>query len=160
MLGLVHTRPLHVPHPTDWPAWQFPDAAAVRPPRLTPYHGAEEAGMKISRHFSQDGQSPYAHIDFDLRVSEIKNPDGSTVFRQDDIAVPQAWSAVATDILAQKYFRKSGVPLIGPDGTPLLDKGGRPLVGGERDARQVFHRLAGAWTHWGGTHGYFDSPAD
>ena len=72
--------------------------------------------MKISRHFSQDGQSPYAGIDFDARVSEIKNPDGSTVFRQEEIAVPQAWSAVATDILAQKYFRKSGVPLTGPGG--------------------------------------------
>ena len=116
--------------------------------------------MKISRHFSQDGQSPYAGIDFDARVSEIKNPDGSTVFRQEGIAVPQAWSAVATDILAQKYFRKSGVPLTGPDGAPLLDKDGRPVLGGERDARQVFHRLAGAWTHWGDTHGYFDTPAD
>ena len=105
--------------------------------------------MKISRHFSQDGQSPYAGIDFDARVSEIKNPDGSTVFRQEGIAVPQAWSAVATDILAQKYFRKSGVPQTGPDGAPLLDKDGRPVLGGERDARQVFHRLAGAWTHWG-----------
>ena len=116
--------------------------------------------MKISRHFSQDGQSPYAGIDFDARVSEIKNPDGSTVFRQEGIAVPQAWSAVATDILAQKYFRKSGVPQTGPDGAPLLDKDGRPVLGGERDARQVFHRLAGAWTHWGDTHGYFDTPAD
>ena len=116
--------------------------------------------MKISRRFTQDGQSPYAGIDFDARVSEIKNPDGSTVFRQEGIAVPQAWSAVATDILAQKYFRKSGVPLTGPDGAPLLDKDGRPVLGGERDARQVFHRLAGAWTHWGDTHGYFDTPAD
>ena len=64
--------------------------------------------MKISRRFTQDGASPYTGIDFDARVSEIKNPDGSTVFRQEGIAVPEAWSAVATDILAQKYFRKSG----------------------------------------------------
>ena len=116
--------------------------------------------MRISRRFTQEGQSPYTGIDFELRTSEIKNPDGSTVFRQEEIAVPAAWSGVASDILAQKYFRKSGVPQIGPDGKPLLDKEGRPVPGGERDARQVFHRLAGCWTHWGQRYGYFDSPDD
>ncbi len=116
--------------------------------------------MKISRRLTQEGQSPYAGIDFDTRVSEIKNPDGSTVFRQESIAVPAGWSAVATDILAQKYFRKSGVPQVGPDGKPLADSEGRPVLGGERDARQVFHRLAGAWRHWGERYGYFDTPAD
>ncbi len=116
--------------------------------------------MKISRRFTREGQSPYTGLEFDLRVSEIKNPDGSTVFRQEGITVPAAWSAVATDILAQKYFRRSGVPQVGSDGKPVLDKDGRPVLGGERDARQVFHRLAGCWTHWGGKHGYFDTPAD
>ncbi len=116
--------------------------------------------MKITRRFTREGQSPYAGIDFDQRVSEIKNPDGSTVFRQEEILVPAAWSTVATDILAQKYFRKSGVPQLDPDGRPLLDKEGRPELGGERDARQVFHRLAGCWTHWGQDYGYFDSPTD
>ena len=116
--------------------------------------------MRVSRHFTQEGQSPYTGIDFERRTSEIKNPDGSTVFRQEDIAVPAAWSAVATDILAQKYFRKSGVPQSGPDGKPLLDREERPVLGGERDARQVFHRLAGCWTYWGQRYGYFDSPVD
>src|SRR5262245_28767510 len=116
--------------------------------------------MKISRRLTKEGQSPYAGIDFDARVSEIKNPDGSTVFRQEGIAVPAGWSAVATDILAQKYFRKSGVPQVGPDDKPLTDNEGRPVLGGERDARQVFHRLAGAWRHWGERYGYFDTPAD
>jgi ribonucleoside-diphosphate reductase alpha chain len=116
--------------------------------------------MKIARRFTQDGQSPYAGIDFDLRTSEIRNPDGSVVFRQEGISVPAGWSAVAVDILAQKYFRKSGVPQLGPDTRPLLDRDGRPVLGGERDARQVFHRLAGCWTHWGEQHGYFDGAAD
>ncbi|HET8578166.1 MAG TPA: adenosylcobalamin-dependent ribonucleoside-diphosphate reductase, partial [Methylomirabilota bacterium] len=116
--------------------------------------------MKIVRRFTREAQSPYAGIEFDQRVSEIKNPDGSTVFRQEGILVPAAWSAVATDILAQKYFRKSGVPQLDPDGRPLLDKEGRPVLGGERDARQVFHRLAGCWSYWGEQHGYFDSQAD
>jgi ribonucleoside-diphosphate reductase alpha chain len=80
--------------------------------------------MRVARRFTKEGQSPYAGIQFDQRVSEIKNPDGSTVFRQDGISVPSGWSAVATDILAQKYFRKSGVPQYAPDGKPLLDRDG------------------------------------
>ncbi|MBI3105146.1 MAG: vitamin B12-dependent ribonucleotide reductase, partial [Candidatus Rokubacteria bacterium] len=116
--------------------------------------------MKITRRFTREGQSPYAGIEFDQRNSEIRNPDGSTVFRQEGISVPAAWSPVATDILAQKYFRKSGVPQTGPGGRPLVDAEGRPVLGGERDARQVFHRLAGCWTQWGERHGYFDSHAD
>jgi len=116
--------------------------------------------MRIPRRFTAEGQSPYTGIEFALRNSEIRNPDGTSVFRQDGIAVPAEWSSVAVDILAQKYFRKSGVPQAGPDGKPLLDKEGQPVLGGERDARQVFHRLAGCWTHWGERYGYFDSPAD
>jgi ribonucleoside-diphosphate reductase alpha chain len=116
--------------------------------------------MKISRRYTKEGQSPYAGIEFDLRTSEIKNPDGSTVFRQEGIAVPSGWSAVATDILAQKYFRKAGVPQRGPDGKPIVERAGKPVLGGERDAREVFHRLAGAWTHWGRRHRYFDSEGD
>ncbi|HKZ06297.1 MAG TPA: LAGLIDADG family homing endonuclease [Methylomirabilota bacterium] len=116
--------------------------------------------MKISRRYTREGLSPYAGIEFDLRTSEIKNPDGSTVFRQEGIAVPSGWSAVATDILAQKYFRKAGVPQTGADGKPVLDREGKPVLGGERDAREVFHRLAGAWADWGRRHRYFDSEAD
>ncbi len=116
--------------------------------------------MKISRRYTKEDQGPYAGIEFDLRTSEIKNPDGSTVFRQEGIAVPSAWSAVATDILAQKYFRKAGVPQTGPDGKPLVDREGKPVLGGERDAREVFHRLAGTWTHWGRLHRYFSTEAD
>ncbi len=116
--------------------------------------------MRISRRFTAEGQSPYTGIEFSQKNSEIRNPDGTTVFRQEGIAAPAEWSSVAVDILAQKYFRKSGVPQVGPDNRPLLDKEGQPVLGGERDARQVFHRLAGCWTHWGERYGYFDSPAD
>src|SRR5437773_12116385 len=116
--------------------------------------------MRISRRFTTEDQTPYAGIEFVERNSEIRNPDGTTVFRQESIAVPAEWSSVAVDILAQKYFRKSGVPQLGPDGRPLLDGDGRPVLGGERDARQVFHRMAGCWTQWGEKYGYFDGPAD
>jgi ribonucleoside-diphosphate reductase alpha chain len=116
--------------------------------------------VKIQRRFTKEGQSPYAEIPFVKRTSEIRNTDGSVVFRAEDIDVPAAWSQVATDILAQKYFRKAGVPQVDEAGQPVLDDHGKQVLGGETDARQVFHRLAGCWRHWGESHGYFDTAED
>ena len=67
--------------------------------------------MRIERVFTVDGQSPYNDVEFRKTKSEIRDPDGSVVFAQNDIEVPSAWSQVACDVLAQKYFRKAGVPM-------------------------------------------------
>jgi ribonucleoside-diphosphate reductase alpha chain len=115
--------------------------------------------VRIERRFTRKGQGPYDGIKFAKRSSEIRNPDGSVVFKLENIDVPEQWTQLAIDILAQKYFRKAGIPQMGADGKPLT-KDGKPATGGERDARQVFHRLAGCWTHWGKTHGYFNSKED
>ena len=115
--------------------------------------------MKIQRRFTVAGRDPYDGIRFEARKSEIRNPDGTVVFSLDGVVVPSTWSSVATDVLAQKYFRRKGIPQVGPDGQPLV-KDGKPVTGGEKDARQVFHRLAGCWRHWGETRGYFDSKDD
>ncbi|GLK76129.1 vitamin B12-dependent ribonucleotide reductase [Methylopila jiangsuensis] len=132
--------------------------------------------MRIERRYTTAGRSPYADIAFRKATSEIRNPDGSVVFRAADIDVPEAWSQVAVDILAQKYFRKAGVPaklkpveentvpswlwrsVADQDALAVLPEAER--FGGERDARQVFDRLAGAWTYWGWTHRYFDGEED
>ncbi len=103
--------------------------------------------MKISRYYTKLGQDPYSGIPFEPRRSEIKNPDGSSVFLMDSVVVPSQWSQVATDILAQKYFRKAGIS-------------GDPSEEAETDSRQVFHRLAGCWRHWGEKNNYFDTPED
>ncbi len=116
--------------------------------------------MKIDRRFTQAGESPYKTVPFSTRSSEIRNPDGSLVFQLDDIQAPKQWSQLAVDILAQKYFRKAEIPQRDAQGTPAKDEYGNPVVGGERDARQVFHRLAGCWTQWGKAHGYFDTEED
>ncbi|MDH4157828.1 MAG: vitamin B12-dependent ribonucleotide reductase [candidate division Zixibacteria bacterium] len=116
--------------------------------------------MKIQRYFTRQGESPYSRISFAKRTSEIKNTDGSTVFKAENILVPESWSPVAVDILAQKYFRKAGVPQIDENGNPVLDEEGKQVLGRETDARQVFHRLAACWSHWGEKHGYFDSKDD
>jgi ribonucleoside-diphosphate reductase alpha chain len=113
--------------------------------------------MKVPRYFTKANQSPYAGIDFEPRKSEIRNPDGSTVFLMENVMVPSAWSQVATDILAQKYFRKAGLK---------DNKGGERSEFGDKnadhetDSRQVFHRLAGCWRHWGEKHNYFDTTED
>jgi len=116
--------------------------------------------VKIQRRFTQRGGSPYDGIPFQKRNSEIRNPNGSVVFEARDIDVPASWSQVAVDILAQKYFRKAAVPQTGADGKPLTDEHGKPVLGGERDARQVFGRLAGCWRSWAEQHGYFDAADD
>src|SRR6187455_1538707 len=110
------------------------------------------AAVKIERKFTSAGQSPYAGLEFKKSTSEIRNTDGSSVFKAEGIDVPAHWSQVAVDILAQKYFRKAGVPQVDASGAPVMERGPdgseKPVLGGERDARQVFHRLAGCWTHW------------
>ncbi len=119
--------------------------------------------MKIRRYFTQSGKSPYAGIDFEARKSEIRNPDGSTVFLMENVMVPTQWSQVATDILAQKYFRKAGLTpgkVGGADYSPMNEEFITPSETRESDSRQVFHRLAGCWRHWGEEFGYFDSKED
>ncbi|MEW6452297.1 MAG: vitamin B12-dependent ribonucleotide reductase [Pseudomonadota bacterium] len=132
--------------------------------------------MRIERRYTKDGQSPYADIQFRLTTSEIKNPDGSVVFRADNVEVPESWSQVASDVLAQKYFRKAGVPSrlkkVEEETVPsflwrsVADEealGALPekeRIIGEQSSKQVFDRLAGTWTYWGWKGGYFDSEND
>jgi len=119
--------------------------------------------MKIGRYFTTVGKDPYDGIAFEPRKSEIRNPDGSKVFSMENVMVPAHWSQVATDILAQKYFRKAGL-LNGREPNSeqhTLDVGYQiPTEDHETDSRQVFHRLAGCWRHWGEQNGYFDSAED
>ncbi|MFV1959258.1 MAG: hypothetical protein ACC662_07580, partial [Planctomycetota bacterium] len=109
--------------------------------------------MRIPRRVKVAGASPYPGLEWVSRSSEIRNPDGTVVFRQEDVRVPASWSSVATDVLAQKYFRRAGVPQTDEHGEVRCDEKGRPVLGGEHDVRQTFHRLAGCWTEWGRRHG-------
>jgi ribonucleoside-diphosphate reductase alpha chain len=133
--------------------------------------------MKFTRHYTQDSwNTPYDSITFESRKSEIKNPDGSTVFIMQNVMIPKTWSQVATDIIAQKYFRKAGVPVrlkkVVEKGVPkwlqpsradeaaLADLPAEERYTHETDSRQVFDRLAGCWTYWGWKNGYFNSEKD
>lgn len=133
--------------------------------------------MNIRPHFTKSFKDdPYEGMIFESRKSEIKNPDGSLVFQLEDVKVPSGWSQVATDILAQKYFRKAGVPArlkkVKEKGVPvwlqrseadtvaMQDLETEEKYGCETDSRQVFDRLAGTWTYWGWKHNYFDTEED
>jgi ribonucleoside-diphosphate reductase alpha chain len=132
--------------------------------------------MRIERRFTVAGQGPYHDIAFRKATSEIRNPDGSRVFHQPDIEVPAFWSQVACDILAQKYFRKAGLPAKlkalpeqdvpewlwrrAPDEDTLAHLPPAARSGSETSAKEVFHRLAGTWTYWGWKGGYFDNEED
>src|SRR5437867_6181826 len=113
--------------------------------------------MHLARHYTTVGQDPFAAFAFVARTSRITNPDGSTVFEMKDVLAPEGWSQVAVDILAQKYFRRAGVPTeverVPEAGMPSWLERSRPAaddsaIGHESDARQVFRRLAGCWTYW------------
>jgi ribonucleoside-diphosphate reductase alpha chain len=105
-------------------------------------------GLQFSRRFTKDGVSPYDMFEYDYRDSVIKNPTGEKVFEMNNVEVPKQWSQIATDILAQKYFRKAGVPQ--PDGS----------LGRETSVKQVAHRMAHCWRVWGERYGYFASEQD
>ncbi|MBU1703397.1 adenosylcobalamin-dependent ribonucleoside-diphosphate reductase, partial [Patescibacteria group bacterium] len=116
--------------------------------------------MKVDRLFTQEGKDPFSYYNFEKRISKITNPDGSTVFEMDGIEVPESWSQVATDILAQKYFRKAGVPQLDEEGNLLKDENGEAVYGAEKSVKQVASRLTSTWRHWGEKYGYFDSKKD
>jgi ribonucleoside-diphosphate reductase alpha chain len=132
--------------------------------------------MKIERNFTTDTAGAYGAIEFTTMVSEIRNPDGTIVFRNDSVEVPTGWSQVASDVLAQKYFRKAGIPAALkrvkekgvpeflwrsiPDTDALAQLPEEARKVGETSAKQVFDRLAGAWAYWGWKGGYFSTETD
>ncbi|MBU9698477.1 vitamin B12-dependent ribonucleotide reductase [Rhodobacteraceae bacterium HSP-20] len=132
--------------------------------------------MKIERKFTSEATGAYGAMAFSTTTSEIRNPDGKVVFRNEAVEVPEGWSQVASDVLAQKYFRKAGVPArlkrvkekgvpeflwrSVPDEAALADLPEGERFTGETSAKQVFDRLAGAWAYWGWKGGYFTTESD
>lgn len=107
-----------------------------------------EKGLQFSRRFTRDGISVFDQFEYDYRTSVIRNPSGEIVFEMTNVEVPKSWSQIATDIIAQKYFRKAGVPQA--DGS----------TGRETSAKQVAHRMANCWMMWGKRYNYFASDND
>ncbi len=106
------------------------------------------SGLTFDRYYTKEGVAPFDMFEYDYRTSLIKDPSGKVIFQMDNVEVPKGWSQIATDIIAQKYFRKAGVPQT--DGT----------TGRETSSKQVAHRLANCWRVWGERYGYFASEKD
>ncbi|WP_281825496.1 vitamin B12-dependent ribonucleotide reductase [Jannaschia rubra] len=132
--------------------------------------------MRLERKFTEAGKDAYAALTFTTTTSEIRNPDGTVVFHLDAVEIPEGWSQVASDVIAQKYFRKAGVAArlkkvpekdvpeflwrSVPDDAALAELPADERFGGETSSRQVFDRLAGAWAYWGWKGGYFTTEDD
>jgi ribonucleoside-diphosphate reductase alpha chain len=135
--------------------------------------------MKIQSLFTKSNKDPYSGIKFEKRISEIKQPSGESIFKQDNVIAPANWSQTAVDILAQKYFRRSAIPkYLKPSGEEGIPEWLQPKIEddkfvvsakelknvpeyqGENDARQVFSRMSGCWTYWGYKKGYFTTEQD
>lgn len=132
--------------------------------------------MRIERHFTVADRDAYAGLEWKTTTSEIRNPDGSVVFRLDNLEVPAGWSQVAADVLAQKYFRRAGVPVAlkaveesdvpdflwrrEADTEVLAVLPEKDRFTQETSGKEVFDRLAGTWAYWGWKGGYFDSAED
>lgn len=108
-------------------------------------NSATQKGLRFRRKYTRDDINVFEQFDYDYRTSVIRNPSGEVVFEMNNVEVPKQWSQIATDILAQKYFRKAGVPQ--PDGS----------LGRETSVKQVAHRMANCWRVWGERYGYFAS---
>ena len=109
---------------------------------------SNKKGLSFTRYFTKEGISPFDQFTYELRKSVIRNPHGDAVFEMNDVEVPVQWSQTATDVLAQKYFRRTNVPQ--SDGSD----------GGENSIRQVAHRMADCWMQWGKKYNYFASRHD
>jgi ribonucleoside-diphosphate reductase alpha chain len=105
-------------------------------------------GLQFQRYYTNDSKSVYDLFEYDYRTSVIRNPNGEVIFELKNVEVPAHWSQIATDILAQKYFRKAGVPQ--EDGT----------LGRETSVKQVAHRMADCWRQWAEKYNYFNSKED
>jgi len=132
--------------------------------------------MKFTRKYTSEQSEIFSDILFEKRTSEILNTDGRKIFEARDVEVPSYWSQVATDILAQKYFRKAGIPRFlkkveeenvpewlqrsVPDEEKLKNIPTEERFSRETSVKQVIHRLAGTWTYWGYKHDYFSSETD
>jgi ribonucleoside-diphosphate reductase alpha chain len=100
-------------------------------------------GLRVARRHTKPGLHPYDEIEWELRDAVISNEKGEVNFEQRNVEVPKFWSQLATNVVAQKYFR-------GQLGTP----------GREHSVRQLIDRVAKTAAGWGRTDHYFATPED
>jgi len=107
-------------------------------------HGAQgRAGMAVPRVFSTEGVDPFDQVEWDSRTAEIKDERGRVIFQQTNCEIPKAWSQLATNVVASKYF-------YGENNTAER----------ESSVRQLINRVTKTISDWGREDGYFASDED
>ncbi|GBC78689.1 Vitamin B12-dependent ribonucleotide reductase [bacterium HR08] len=96
--------------------------------------------MWLRRFFTRPGVHPFDEVAWERRTARILGSDGAVIFEQTNVEFPAFWSQLATDIVAQKYFR-------GRLGSPERESSVRQLIG----------RVVNTLTEWGIKDGYFAS---
>jgi ribonucleoside-diphosphate reductase alpha chain len=99
--------------------------------------------MVVPRVFSTEGTNPFDQVDWEIRTAEIKDEKGRLIFQQVDCEIPKAWSQLATNVVASKYF-------YGELGTAER----------ETSVRQLVNRVTRTIADWGRDDGYFATEAD
>ncbi|MBA2632339.1 MAG: intein-containing adenosylcobalamin-dependent ribonucleoside-diphosphate reductase, partial [Chloroflexi bacterium] len=110
---------------------------------MTEGQKASWQGLSIERRYTRPDVHPYDTVEWDLREAAITNEHGKTVFEQKDLEFPKSWSALATNVVASKYFR-------GHLGTPER----------ERSVKQMIDRVADTIADWGIKDAYFATDED
>ncbi len=96
--------------------------------------------IPIQRHFTRPGEDPFWTVRWERRTAKISGDGGEVVFEQPNVEVPETWSAIATNIVASKYFR-------GHLNTPSRESSVRQLIG----------RVVATIRRWGREGDYFAS---
>jgi ribonucleoside-diphosphate reductase alpha chain len=121
----------------------MPELKTVTESTTVPTPKKKPSGLSFRRFFTKPGVSPYAEVEWDLRLAQITDAQGNVIFEQKNVEVPKDWSMTATNIVASKYLH-------GKIGTPERETGVRQLVA----------RVAETIRDWGMAQGYFKTPED
>lgn len=132
--------------------------------------------MRIERLYTRIGGDAYDGIGFKSVSVDLRGADGMLDMAEVTLEVPETWSRPAIETLAQRFLAKSVVPAaltaVRDDTLPQWLWAQRPdekaleaLSPAERwmdetSAKQLFDRVAGAWTYWGWRAGRFDQEED
>jgi ribonucleoside-diphosphate reductase alpha chain len=100
-------------------------------------------GLKIARHLTRPGVSPYDEVEWELRTASITDAKGKSIFEQRNVESPKDWSMTAINIVASKYLH-------GTLGTAQRETG----------VRQLIERVAETIRDWGWQQGYFATEED
>jgi ribonucleoside-diphosphate reductase alpha chain len=111
--------------------------SATKAPKNRP--GGSRKKLALERTFSDPDVAPFDQVKWERREASITDETGASIFKQDNVEVPENWSQLATKVVCSKYFYGD------PDKTDER----------EHSVKQLIHRVTRTITDWGVKDGYF-----